>query len=110
MPRGNPWGDDPADADGSASEALWEDDAWAAAPHERSLMPRIMRLWEALGVPLIHRSRFVLSFRGKETFYFEGEHRRLEWMRGRLDRGGAEGGAGAREAKAAERDLLRARK
>jgi len=92
---GNPW-ETPAD-----------DDTWAAEPTERNLMPRIMRLWDDLHVPLVHRARFVLSFRGRETFYFEGEHRRLEWMVSRLDPGS---GARTRDLKAAQKELVRARR
>ena len=43
----------------------------------QTLLPRIVGLWEALQVPLVHRSRFYLAFRGRETFYYEAEHRRL---------------------------------
>ena len=43
----------------------------------QTLLPRIVQLWEGLQVPLVHRSRFFLAFRGRETFYYEAEHRRL---------------------------------
>lgn len=43
-----------------------------------------MVLWGALHVPLIHRSRFYLAFRGRELFYFEAEHRRLSHLQGQL--------------------------
>ena len=43
----------------------------------QTLLPRIVGLWEAVQVPLVHRSRFFLAFRGRETFYYEAEHRRL---------------------------------
>ena len=37
----------------------------------QTLLPKIVELWERLHVPLLHRSRFYLAFRGRETFYFE---------------------------------------
>lgn len=43
----------------------------------QTLLPRIVQLWEDLHVPLVHRSRFYLAFKGCETFYYEAEHRRL---------------------------------
>ena len=43
----------------------------------QTLLPRIVQLWEDLQVPLVHRSRFYLAFKGRETFYYEAEHRRL---------------------------------
>lgn len=43
----------------------------------QTLLPRIVQLWQGLHVPLVHRSRFYLAFRGRETFYYEAEHRRL---------------------------------
>lgn len=43
----------------------------------QTLLPRIVQLWEQLQVPLVHRSRFYLAFKGRETFYYEAEHRRL---------------------------------
>ena len=43
----------------------------------QTLLPRIVQLWQDLHVPLVHRSRFYLAFRGRETFYYEAEHRRL---------------------------------
>ena len=32
---------------------------------------KIVRLWRQLRVPLLHRSQFLLAFRGRETFYYE---------------------------------------
>ena len=43
----------------------------------QTLLPRIVQLWEEVQVPLVHRSRFYLAFKGRETFYYEAEHRRL---------------------------------
>ncbi|CAG9462974.1 unnamed protein product [Pedinophyceae sp. YPF-701] len=93
--------------EGAGGEADWmedpwgesrpDDESWALAPSAATLMPRILRLWEELHTPLVHRSRFVLGFRGKETFYFEVEHRRLTWERSKLDGPGPE----AREARRA---------
>ena len=37
----------------------------------QTLLPKIVELWERLHVPLVHRSRFFLAFRGRETFYYE---------------------------------------
>ena len=37
----------------------------------QTLLPKIVELWELLHVPLVHRSRFFLAFRGRETFYYE---------------------------------------
>lgn len=48
------------------------------------MLPKIMELWEALHVPLIHRSRFFLAFRGREAFYFETEKRRLAWLQSEI--------------------------
>ncbi len=50
----------------------------------QSLLPKIVELWEALCVPLVHRSRFYLAFQGRETFYFEAEHRRLCYLRSQM--------------------------
>jgi Domain of unknown function (DUF3490) len=36
-------------------------------------------------VSLLHRSRFYLAFRGRETFYYEAEHRRLCYLRSQLE-------------------------
>ena len=44
------------------------------------LLPEVVRLWRHLRVPLLHRARFFLAFRGREAFYFEAERRRLEWI------------------------------
>jgi hypothetical protein len=44
-------------------------------------------LWEELYVPLVYRSRFYLAFRGREVFYYEVEHRRLEWKKAAMLRG-----------------------
>ena len=35
-------------------------------------------------MPLRYRSRFYLAFRGRETFYFEAEKRRLEYMKDKM--------------------------
>jgi hypothetical protein len=35
-------------------------------------------------VPLLHRSQFYLGFRGRETFYWDAEHRRLTWLHASL--------------------------
>ena len=48
----------------------------------QELLPRIVALWHALHVPLVHRSRFYLAFQGREAFYFESEHRRLVYLAG----------------------------
>lgn len=40
----------------------------------QTLLPKIVELWELLHVPLVHRSRFFLAFRGRETFYYEVQH------------------------------------
>lgn len=45
------------------------------------LLPKIVALWEELFVPLVHRSRWFLAFRGSEVFYYETEHRRLQHLR-----------------------------
>ena len=75
-PRGNPW---------VTQEVAGSDESWAALPSEANLMPRILILWDQFAIPLIHRSRFILSLRGRETMYFEYEFRRLEGMKLRLD-------------------------
>jgi hypothetical protein len=47
-----------------------------------TLMASIIALWHDLHVPLSYRARFYLGFKGREeVFYFELEHRRLEWKR-----------------------------
>lgn len=48
------------------------------------MLSKIVGLWEALYVPLIHRSRFYLAFRGRELFYFEAELRRLTWLQSEI--------------------------
>lgn len=48
------------------------------------MLSKIVALWEALHVPLIHRSRFYLAFRGRELFYFEAELRRLSWLQSEI--------------------------
>lgn len=60
------------------------DEYWADEPSEENLLPRILRLWDELQVPLRHRSRFLLAFRGKETFYYEAEERRLMWLKSKM--------------------------
>jgi hypothetical protein len=47
-------------------------------------LPKITRLWLLLHIPLLHRSRFYLGFRGRETFYWDAEHRRLAWLHSTL--------------------------
>ncbi len=46
---------------------------------EVALLPRILELWQDLHVPLAYRSRFLIAFRGRESFYYNLELRRLEW-------------------------------
>eukprot|EP00884_Botryococcus_braunii_P023657 jgi/Botrbrau1/9976/Bobra.0012s0070.1 len=60
------------------------DNSWGAPPSAETLLPRIMDLWELLSVPLVHRSRFFIAFQGRETFYFEAEHRRLSYLRSQM--------------------------
>ena len=50
----------------------------------QNLLPKIVELWHKLHVPLIHRSRFYLAFRGREVFYFEAEKRRLTWLQSEM--------------------------
>lgn len=59
-------------------------DGWAAPATVGSLLPKIVVLWEELSVPLLHRSRFYKAFRGRELFYYEAEHRRLEHTAARI--------------------------
>ena len=59
-------------------------DSWAGPPTANFFLPKIVRMWRELRVPLLHRSQFLLAFRGRETFYFEAEHRRLTWLRSSL--------------------------
>ena len=56
-------------------------DSWAGLPTASFFLPKIVRLWHQLRVPLRHRSQFLLAFRGRETFYFEAEYRRLSWLK-----------------------------
>jgi hypothetical protein len=96
------WGDanDPASPAGGLSLT----DSWAGPPTAAWFLPKILRLWALLHIPLLHRSRFFLGFRGRETFYFEAEHRRLAWLQASLRGGGrAHPLAGAAEALARER-------
>lgn len=45
-------------------------------------MTSIVSLWNELHIPLSYRARFYMGFSGREeVFYFELEHRRLEWKR-----------------------------
>ncbi|KAK3257227.1 hypothetical protein CYMTET_33677, partial [Cymbomonas tetramitiformis] len=74
-------------------------DTWAAPLCAQSLLPKIIQLWAEQMVPLQHRSRVVMDegfdlgpkflggamctrhgVRGKETFYYDAEYRRLCWM------------------------------
>jgi hypothetical protein len=66
------------------------DDGWASTPTVDVLLPKIVALWEELYVPLAYRSRFFLSFRGREVFYYEVEARRLEWKRSQMLAGATE--------------------
>ncbi|KAL0046102.1 hypothetical protein WJX82_002585 [Trebouxia sp. C0006] len=59
------------------SPGMLDTDSWAEPASVETLLPRIVQLWEDLHVPLVHRSRFYLAFKGRETFYYEAEHRRL---------------------------------
>lgn len=70
------------------------DDGWASTPTVDSLLPKIVALWDELYVPLVYRSRFYLSFRGREVFYYEVEARRLEWKRSQMLAGAADEPAG----------------
>ncbi len=45
----------------------------------QTLLPKIVELWELLHVPLVHRSRFFLAFRGRETFYYEVHPSHRDW-------------------------------
>ena len=55
-------------------------DSWAGPPTAAWYLPKILRLWSLLNIPLLHRSQFYLGFRGRETFYWDAEHRRLAWL------------------------------
>lgn len=55
------------------------DDEWARPETVDNLLPRIVRLWDQLHIPLAYRSRFVVNFEGHEVFYYELEYRRLQW-------------------------------
>lgn len=50
----------------------------------QGLLQRIVSLWEELHIPLMHRSRFYLAFRGREMFYFDAEKRRLEYLKNKM--------------------------
>lgn len=50
----------------------------------QGMLSKIVALWEAMYVPLIHRSRFYLAFRGKELFFFDSELRRLRWLQSEI--------------------------
>ena len=63
-----------------------QEDGWASTPTQETLLPKIVALWDELYVPLVYRSRFFLAFRGREVFYYEVEHRRLEWKRAAMQR------------------------
>ena len=52
--------------------------------HRELLPPEDRSHVEGTSRPLLHRSQFLLAFRGRETFYFEAEHRRLTWLRSSL--------------------------
>jgi hypothetical protein len=96
---------------GSAGGLCWFEagttDSWAGPPVAAWYLPKILRLWAALHIPLLHRSRFYLGFRGRETFYFEAEHRRLAWLQASARGAGAANPlAGAAAALARERTAL----
>ena len=59
-------------------------DSWAGPPTAAWFLPKILRLWTVLHIPLLHRSQFYLGFRGRETFYWDAEHRRLAWLHASL--------------------------
>jgi hypothetical protein len=110
------WGDADGAASGLASPSGLGSltggtlaDSWAGPPVAAWYLPKILRLWAMLHIPLLHRSRFYLGFRGRETFYFEAEHRRLAWLQASLrGAGAAHPLAGAATALARERmDLER---
>ncbi|KAK9847039.1 hypothetical protein WJX84_002496 [Apatococcus fuscideae] len=63
------------------SDSSPDQDSWAAPPSIEILLPKVVALWEELFVPLVHRSRWFLAFRGSEVFYYETEHRRLQHLR-----------------------------
>lgn len=65
------------------------------------MLPRIAMAWESLHVPLIHRSRFYLAFRGREAFYFEAEQRRLAWLQSEIGNPEDPDGAKAQKARRA---------
>eukprot|EP00798_Chlamydomonas_sp_ICE-L_P005584 gene5584-4219_t len=65
------------------------DDGWEAQDTPSTLIVRIIELWDELFTPLGYRSRFLLNFRGRELFYYELEHRRLQWRRSQAN--GAKG-------------------
>ena len=63
---------------------LTVNDSWAGPPTATFFLPKIVKLWRELHVPLLHRSQFLIAFRGRETFYYEAEHRRLTWLKSTL--------------------------
>jgi hypothetical protein len=75
-------------------------DSWAGPPTPAFFLPKIIQLWREMRVPLLHRSQFLLAFRGRETFYFEAEHRRLSWLKSSLTSAGwnPEDESGSKEA------------
>jgi len=80
-------------------------DGWAAPATVETLLPKIVALWQELSVPLLHRSRFYQAFRGRELFYYDAEHRRLEHIAAR-NRAAAD--ATPRTAKAAAKQQQKA--
>ena len=88
-------------------------DSWAGPPTAAWFLPKILRLWTVLHIPLLHRSQFYLGFRGRETFYWDAEHRRLAWLHASLKAARSDPKqlarhplAGAAQALARERDEL----
>ncbi|KAK9863519.1 hypothetical protein WJX84_000419 [Apatococcus fuscideae] len=75
------------------SDSSPDQDSWAAPPSIETLMPKIVALWEELFVPLVHRSRWFLAFRGSEVFYYETEHRRLQHLRTQMGVSSADDGS-----------------
>ncbi|GMH45810.1 hypothetical protein BSKO_13773 [Bryopsis sp. KO-2023] len=63
---------------------IFDRDSWADTPTVETLLPKIVKLWSELYIPLSRRSRFLMLFRGREIFYYEMEHRRLVWERSQL--------------------------
>jgi hypothetical protein len=47
-------------------------------PSAEELLPKIVRLWHELNIPMLARSQFLLAHEGKQSFFYQAELAHLE--------------------------------